>query len=44
MMFNEKEKDPADPGKDYNWNHFDVLRIENGRLKEHWDEETLVIP
>jgi predicted SnoaL-like aldol condensation-catalyzing enzyme len=44
MMFNEKEKDPADPGKDYTWNHFDVLRIENGRLKEHWDEETLVIP
>jgi predicted SnoaL-like aldol condensation-catalyzing enzyme len=42
MMFNEKEKDPA--GKEYAWNHFDVLRIEDGRLKEHWDEETLVIP
>ena len=44
MMWNEKEKDPDNPGKDYLWNHFDVLRIENGLIKEHWDEEKLVLP
>ncbi len=43
MMWNEREKDPADPGKDYLWNHFDVLRVENDLLKEHWDEEKLVL-
>jgi predicted SnoaL-like aldol condensation-catalyzing enzyme len=38
MMWDRKDKDPVDPGREYTWNHFDVLRIENGLVKEHWDE------
>jgi predicted SnoaL-like aldol condensation-catalyzing enzyme len=41
MMWDRKEKDPADPTKEYTWNHFDLLRIENGWVKEHWDEATI---
>jgi predicted SnoaL-like aldol condensation-catalyzing enzyme len=38
MMWNRNDKDPANPTKAYTWNHFDLLRIENGLSKEHWDE------
>jgi predicted SnoaL-like aldol condensation-catalyzing enzyme len=41
MMWDRKSKDPADPSKEYVWNHFDVVRIENGLIKEHWDEAVL---
>jgi len=41
MMWERKSKDPADSGKEYVWNHFDVVRIENGLIKEHWDEAVL---
>ena len=37
-MWNVSEKDPADSTKTYIRNHFDVLRIEDGRGKERWDE------
>jgi predicted SnoaL-like aldol condensation-catalyzing enzyme len=37
MMWDHKDRDPADPGKEYIWNYFDVVRIENGFVKEHWD-------
>jgi predicted SnoaL-like aldol condensation-catalyzing enzyme len=42
MMWDRKSKDPADPTKEYVWNHFDVVRVENGLIKEHWDEAVLV--
>jgi predicted SnoaL-like aldol condensation-catalyzing enzyme len=38
MMWNVNDKDPSDSTKTYTWNHFDLLRIENGLVKEHWDE------
>jgi predicted SnoaL-like aldol condensation-catalyzing enzyme len=38
MMWDRKAKDPADPSKEYTWDHFDVVRIEEGIVKEHWDE------
>jgi predicted SnoaL-like aldol condensation-catalyzing enzyme len=38
MMWNRDDKDPSDATKTYTWNHFDLLRIENGLVKEHWDE------
>jgi predicted SnoaL-like aldol condensation-catalyzing enzyme len=37
-MFDRKDKDPDDPSKQYSWNHFDMLRVENGKIQEHWDE------
>jgi predicted SnoaL-like aldol condensation-catalyzing enzyme len=41
MMWDRKSKDPADSSKEYVWNHFDVVRVENGLIKEHWDEAVL---
>jgi predicted SnoaL-like aldol condensation-catalyzing enzyme len=29
--------DPDDPGKKYTGTHFDLFRIENGKIAEHWD-------
>ncbi len=44
MMWDRKVKDPADPSKEYVWNHYDVVRIENGKIKEHWDEAIINPP
>jgi predicted SnoaL-like aldol condensation-catalyzing enzyme len=43
MMWDRKEKDPADMSKEYTWNHFDVVRVE-GQIKEHWDEARINPP
>ena len=32
--------DPASPGKTYYWNSFDVLRMQNGKIAEHWDSDS----
>lgn len=32
------EKDPDDPSKTYNFYHYDLVRVEKGVVKEHWDE------
>jgi len=44
FMFDRTDKDPNDPSKEYVWNHFDVIRIENGLIKEHWDEAVMAAP
>ena len=44
MMWDRTDKDPNDPSREYVWNHFDVLRIENGLIKEHWDEAVIAPP
>jgi predicted SnoaL-like aldol condensation-catalyzing enzyme len=44
MMWDRKSPDPADPSKMYVWNHFDVVRTENGKIKEHWDEAVINPP
>jgi len=41
FMFDRVDKDPNDASKEYVWNHFDVIRVENGLIKEHWDEAVL---
>jgi predicted SnoaL-like aldol condensation-catalyzing enzyme len=38
MMWNVKEQESADPTKTYTRSHFDLLRVENRMVKEHWDE------
>jgi predicted SnoaL-like aldol condensation-catalyzing enzyme len=32
-----KENDPTKPGEKYLGTHFDLFRIENGKIAEHWD-------
>jgi predicted SnoaL-like aldol condensation-catalyzing enzyme len=44
MMWNRMAKDPDDPSKMYTWNHYDVVRMENGHIKEHWDEARINPP
>jgi len=44
MMWDRTAKDPDDPSREYKWNHFDVVRIENGLIKEHWDEARINPP
>jgi predicted SnoaL-like aldol condensation-catalyzing enzyme len=44
FMFERTDKDPNDPSKDYVWHHFDVIRVENGLIKEHWDEAVMAAP
>lgn len=38
MMFDRVSKDPADPSKTYRWNWFDMVRVDGGRVQEHWDQ------
>lgn len=37
MVFKREQPDPKDPTKKYTTTWFDMLRIENGKLAEHWD-------
>ncbi|MFV3368823.1 ester cyclase [Pseudomonas sp. NY15435] len=37
MSFVKEYNDPADPTKKYTTTWFDMLRIEDGKLAEHWD-------
>ena len=37
LIFEHEDKDPRNPTNTYHYNSFDVLRIENGRVQEHWD-------
>jgi predicted SnoaL-like aldol condensation-catalyzing enzyme len=32
-----KTDDPEKPGTQYLGTHFDLFRIENGKIAEHWD-------
>ena len=44
MMWDRMAKDPDDPNKMYKWNHYDVVRMEDGHIKEHWDEAVINAP
>jgi predicted SnoaL-like aldol condensation-catalyzing enzyme len=44
MMWDRTAKDPDDPSKSYKWNHYDVVRMEDGHIKEHWDEARINPP
>ena len=37
LIFETESKDPRDPAKTYHSNSFDLLRIQNGKVQEHWD-------
>jgi len=44
MMWDRTSPDPDDASKMYKWNHYDLLRVENGFIKEHWDEAVINPP
>jgi predicted SnoaL-like aldol condensation-catalyzing enzyme len=37
LIWEREAKDPADASKTYKYNTYDMLRIENGKVQEHWD-------
>lgn len=37
LAFVSERKDPKDPTKTYTTTWFDMFRIENGKIAEHWD-------
>jgi predicted SnoaL-like aldol condensation-catalyzing enzyme len=39
-MMKRFSADPADPSKVYKWNWFDMVRVDNGMIQEHWDMAT----
>jgi predicted SnoaL-like aldol condensation-catalyzing enzyme len=44
MMWDRTAKDPDDPSREYHWDHFDLVRTDNGKIKEHWDEAVINPP
>jgi predicted SnoaL-like aldol condensation-catalyzing enzyme len=44
MMWDRTSPDPDDASKMYKWNHYDVVRVESGKIKEHWDEARINPP
>jgi predicted SnoaL-like aldol condensation-catalyzing enzyme len=36
-MMKRFSPDPADPNKVYKWNWFDMVRVDDGMIQEHWD-------
>jgi predicted SnoaL-like aldol condensation-catalyzing enzyme len=43
-MFRRFSADPADPSKIYKWNWFDLVRVDDGLVQEHWDMATKTPP
>ena len=37
MVWEHEDPDPADSSKTYKFNTFDVMRVQNGKIQEHWD-------
>ena len=40
LSFARENSDPKDPTKKYSTTWFDMFRIENGKIAEHWDPAT----
>jgi predicted SnoaL-like aldol condensation-catalyzing enzyme len=37
LVWEHEAPDPADSSKTYKYNTFDVFRVTNGKIEEHWD-------
>jgi predicted SnoaL-like aldol condensation-catalyzing enzyme len=44
LAFRQELPDPGHPGQTYTTTWFDMLRIENGKIAEHWDYGTKPVP
>lgn len=40
LVFENVANDPRDPQRTYHYNSFDILRIQDGKIAEHWDSST----
>jgi predicted SnoaL-like aldol condensation-catalyzing enzyme len=41
MSFRRECKDPRNPGATYTTTWFDMFRVEDGKIAEHWDYGTI---
>ena len=41
MMFERESTDPENPGQTYKHMHFDMVKVVDGKIVEHWDEARL---
>jgi predicted SnoaL-like aldol condensation-catalyzing enzyme len=39
MMWNLASVDPDDATRTYPWNYFQLMRVQHGKVVEHWDQE-----
>jgi len=39
MMWKAASPDPDEPGKTYPWYYFQLIRVQDGKVAEHWDSE-----
>ena len=37
LVFEHEATDPHDPSKKYKYNSFDMFRVADGKIQEHWD-------
>ena len=37
FIWEREAKEPGDPAKVYKYNFFDIVRVQDGKVKEHWD-------
>ena len=37
LIFEREATDPHDPSKKHKYNSFDMLRVADGKIQEHWD-------
>jgi predicted SnoaL-like aldol condensation-catalyzing enzyme len=37
LVWEREAQDPADESQTYKYNSYDLMRIENGKIQEHWD-------
>lgn len=44
LAFRREMPDPANPGATYTTTWFDMFRVENGKIAEHWDYGTKAAP
>ena len=44
LSFVREIDEPASPGKKYTTTWFDMFRIQNGKIAEHWDPATKPVP
>jgi predicted SnoaL-like aldol condensation-catalyzing enzyme len=44
LSFRREHEDPANPGQKYTTTWFDMFRIANGKIAEHWDPATKPVP
>lgn len=44
IIWEREDKDPRDPSKTYHYNTFDVIRLEKGKIQEHWDSAQKAAP